>query len=70
MELGSSRAAAPEEVNHQRNHRQNYQKVNQRAANVEREKPEQPQYQQNHKQPYEHLKPPLYTTVLTTCIRR
>ncbi len=57
--LGSG-AAAPEEVNHQGNHRQNYQEVNQPAGNVEREKPQQPQYQQNHKQSEKHLKPPLY----------
>jgi hypothetical protein len=47
--LLSSRATAPEEVHHQRNHRYDQQKVNQPTGHVEREKSQQPQYQQNNK---------------------
>jgi hypothetical protein len=48
--LPSSGATTPEEVCHQRNHRDYYQKVNQPTGNVEREKSEQPHYKQNSKE--------------------
>jgi hypothetical protein len=38
---------APEEMQHQRNHSHNQQKVNQRTGNVEREKSQQPHHKQN-----------------------
>jgi hypothetical protein len=50
--LGS--ATAPNEVNHQRNHRYDQQEVNQPTRNVEGEKSQQPQYEQNRKQRYKH----------------
>jgi hypothetical protein len=52
--LLSGRATAPEEVHHQRNHRDYQQKVNQPTGNVEREKSQQPQYKQNNEQRHEH----------------
>jgi hypothetical protein len=46
----SGRATASEEMQHQSNHRDNQQKVNQPTGNVEREEPHQPHYEQNKKQ--------------------
>jgi hypothetical protein len=46
----SSHATTPEEVDHQRNRRDDQQKVNEPTGNVECEKPQQPQNQQNKKQ--------------------
>jgi hypothetical protein len=48
--------AAPDKVQHQTNHRDDQQNVNQPAGNVERKKAEQPQYHQNKKYCDEHLK--------------
>jgi hypothetical protein len=48
---GSSRATAPEQVQHQGYYRHNQQEVNQPASHVESEKSEHPQHQQNKKQP-------------------
>jgi hypothetical protein len=52
--LLSSRAAAGQEVHHQRNNCQDQQNVNQPTGNMEREKSQQPQYQQNAKYPDKH----------------
>jgi len=58
LAMPSSHAAAPEEVEQQRNDRDDQQNVNQPTSYVEREESQQPQYQQNHKQRQEHLKSP------------
>jgi hypothetical protein len=47
-------------VQHQRNHGDDQQNVNQATRNVEREKSQEPHYEQNNEYRQKHLKSPLY----------